>query len=137
MAIAKLVHDVTEHLRVYLLSGTLVAVGIDVATNVTGSMGGGMSGAMAAVPMQMDKLSIATPFALLVQGIGLTILAIGAALYAGNMWCGYAALRNLRFRFRERGPVLMACGWSLAFLYVLASVMIGIAVNAVYLALVN
>lgn len=134
----RLVHDVTEHLRVYLLSGTLVAVGVDVATNVDGSMGGGLSGAMASMaPAAMPHLTVASPLALLIQGIGALLLAMGAALYAGNMWCGYTALRRMRFRFVARGPLLRACGWSLAFVYVLTSLTIGVAVNAVYLALVT
>lgn len=140
MSTPTLVHHVTEHIKTYLVAGTLVAVGIDVATNVTASMGGAMAsmgGAMAqAQPMlAMGGLSVPGPLALLVQGVGVAILAIGLALYGANMWCGYAALRAFRFRFHERGPVLQACGWSAAFLYVLGSVAIGLSVNAVYLAI--
>jgi hypothetical protein len=77
------------------------------------------------------------PLALGVQVIGVLIALVGAVIYLGNMWCGYVALRAFRFQFRERGLVLKACGWSAAFLYVLVSAAIGLAVNAVYLALVG
>ena len=40
MSLTDFLHDVAEHLRVYLLAGTLVAIGVDVAANVSGSMRG-------------------------------------------------------------------------------------------------
>ena len=137
MALAQTITDVTDHLKVYLLAGTLVAIGVDVTTNVTGSMGG-MGAAMGDLMAgPMDKLAVAAPLALGFKAVGLIVAAIGAMLYAGNLWCGFVALRRLRFRFEERGVVLQACGWSLAFVYVVSSVVIGVAVNAVYLALVT
>ena len=126
------VHDVTEHIKTYLVAGTLAAVGLDVVNNVESSMGGAMAG----VDM-MAALSVPGPLALLVRGVGVALLVMGLALYAANMWCGFRALRDYRFRFENRGVVLQACGWSAAFLYVLGSLAIGASVNAVYLALVR
>jgi hypothetical protein len=135
LTLSAIVERVAEHLKVYLLSGTLAAVGIDVATNVTDAMGGAMGGAMA--PMGMNPLVASHPVALAVQAVGAAIFVAGATLYAANIWCGFRALRLLRFRFVERGPILKICGWSFAFLYLLGSVVVGAAVNAVYLALVD
>lgn len=135
MDLTQLIQGVTEHLKSYLLAGTLVAVGVDVSTNVTGSMGGAMSGPMGALPMAAGPWSWLLTLG--VQGIGALIAAVGAVLYVATMWVGYVALRQLRFRFAGRGVVLKACGWSVAFLYVLVSAVIGLAVNAVYLALVS
>ena len=143
MQMSALVQDLTDHIKVYLVAGTLVAVGVDVATNVTASMTGATSAmADAMVTMRpvvgmMEALAVPLPVAWFLKAVGAAILLIGAALYAANMWCGYTALRNFRFRFEERGLVLKTCGWSAAFLYVLASLAIGLSVNAVYLALVG
>lgn len=129
------IHDITDHLKVYLVAGTFVALGVDVAGNVTETMGSAISGAMQAMPMPQAVVS--HPTAVLIRGIGAMIAVVGAALYLGNMWCGYVALRQFRFNFKERGLLLKACGWSAAFLYVVVCAVIGVAVNAVYLALVN
>ncbi|MEM9795934.1 MAG: hypothetical protein AAF919_05575 [Pseudomonadota bacterium] len=135
-----LIQTVTDHIKVYLVAGTLAAIGFDVMSNVSAEMvppiAGIMGDAMLTMPM-MDGLTVPGPVALLVQGIGASILAIGLILYGANMWCGFRALRQFRFRFKERGPVLKTCGWSAAFLYVVGSVAIGLSVNAVYLTLVG
>ncbi|MEM7710888.1 MAG: hypothetical protein AAF264_09115 [Pseudomonadota bacterium] len=127
------IHRITDHIKVYLLSGTLVALGLDMAGDVTGSMGGAMSNAMGMGPQTM----LSGPTRLAIQGIGALIALVGAGLYLGNMWCGFVALRTFRFNFAERGVLLQLCGWSAAFLYVVISAVIGVAVNAVYLALVR
>ncbi len=134
MNLVDTIHDITDHLKVYLLSGTLVAIGVDVAGNAGGPVGGAMIGGMDAMVVHP---MLSTPVALGVQLIGALIAVVGAALYLGNMWCGYVALRQFRFRFDNRGLLLQACGWSGAFLYVLTAAVIGVAVNAVYLTLVG
>lgn len=131
MALTDTIHDLSDHLKTYLLAGTLVAVGLDVTGDLSGAMGGAMM-----VPMSMLPPAWDGPVHLAVQGVGLVIVAMGIALYLGNMWCGYVALRLFRFRFERRGPLMQACGWSAAFLYVVASATVGVAVNAVYLRLV-
>ncbi|WP_298429304.1 hypothetical protein [uncultured Jannaschia sp.] len=136
MALVDQIHDATDHLKVYLLAGTLVAVGVDVAANVSGSMTGEMM-VPSMTEMSAPMAVLSDPLALAVKAIGGLIALVGAALYLGNMWCGFVALRALRFRFEERGVILQAGGWSLAFLYVVVSAVIGLAVNAVYLALVT
>ncbi|MFO6466013.1 hypothetical protein ACK8OR_16595 [Jannaschia sp. KMU-145] len=136
MALVDLIHDATDHLKVYLLSGTLVAVGVDVAANVSGSMTGEMM-VPSMTEMSPPMAILSDPLAFAVKAIGGLIALVGATLYLGNMWCGFVALRALRFRFEERGVILQAGGWSLAFLYVVVSAVIGLAVNAVYLALVT
>jgi hypothetical protein len=140
MTLVQMIHDATDHIKVYLVAGTLVALGVDVAGNATGGMGGMVGGAVAGMGNAMamlDAPDLPPALGLGVQGIGALIAVVGAAMYLGNMWCGYVALRRFRFAFRERGPLLMACGWSAAFLYVLASAVVGLAVQAVYLAIVG
>lgn len=135
------IHACTEHVKVYILAGTLVAVGLDVAGRAMGAAGGAMAGvvagAMAAMPGGAHQGQVPSVFVWGIHATGALIVAVGAILYATNVWVGYTALRDLRFRFAERGPLLRTCGWSLAFAYVLVSAVIGIAVNAVYLALVG
>lgn len=147
MLLTTFLHDVTDHLRVYLLAGTLFAVGLDVAGNVSSAVDGGLSesgaaGAMTGMGMTgMGITSMAgqtdLPVVLAVQAVGALIALVGGALYLANMWAGFLSLRQFRFRFKERGPLLKACGWSAAFAYVLTSTAIGLAINAVYLALVG
>lgn len=147
MLLTTFLHDVTDHLRVYLLAGTLFAVGIDVAGNVSSAIDGGLgdsgaAGAMTGMGMTgMGMTSMAgqtdLPVILAVQAVGALIALVGGALYLANMWAGFLSLRQFRFRFKERGPLLKACGWSAAFAYVLTSTAIGLAINAVYLVLVG
>lgn len=137
MSLTEFLHDVSEHLRVYLLAGTLAAVGVDVAANVSGSMRGDAGSAMAGMGMRVAPDDATFPVLLAVQAIGVLIALVGGALYLANMWAGFLALRRFRFRFHERGPLLKACGWSAAFAYLVISAVIGLAVNAVYLALVG
>ncbi|MEM7490646.1 MAG: hypothetical protein AAF390_16130 [Pseudomonadota bacterium] len=137
MSLVETIQDVTDHIKAYLLAGTLVALGADIARNVSGSVGGAMTGAMATAMPAAPNLMLSDPATLAVQGIGALIGLVGAVLYLGNMWCGFVALRQFRFNFAERGVLLQACGWSAAFLYVVVSAVIGVAVNAVYLALVG
>lgn len=137
MQLTLFLHQVTEHLRVYVMAGTLAAVGLDVARNVSASMGDGPSAAMTGMGMAIVTHETNTAVILAVQGIGLLIAGVGGALYLANIWAGFLTLRQFRFRFAERGPILKLCGWSAAFAYVLTSAVIGVAINAVYLALVG
>ncbi|SFJ10525.1 hypothetical protein [Jannaschia pohangensis] len=137
MSLSDFLHDVSEHLRIYLLAGTLVAVGVDVAGNVSGSMRGAPGTAMADMGMSLAPQDSSLSVLLAIQAIGAMIALVGGVLYLANMWSGFLALRAFRFRFKERGPLLKACGWSAAFAYILISAVIGLAVNAVYLALVG
>ncbi|WP_308916017.1 hypothetical protein [Jannaschia sp. LMIT008] len=137
MRLAKMIEATTEHLKVYLYAGTLVAVGVDVAANTGGSMGGGMGSTLGRLPMDMADPVWLGPVTLGLQMVGALLLVLGVALYAANIWVGFAALRALRFRFVDRGLMLKACGWSMAFVYVIGSLLIGVAVNAVYLSLVG
>ena len=131
------IHRITDHIKVYLLSGTLVALGLDMAGDVTGSMAGAVSGAMGGGSGAGPRTMLSDPVSFAIQGIGALIAVVGAGLYLGNMWCGFVALRTFRFNFAERSVLLQLCGWSAAFLYVVVSAVIGVAVNAVYIALVR
>ena len=140
MDLSTLLQPITEHLKTYFVAGTLAAVGRDVASNVEHSVGG----SMATMPMVMMPVMEAMPemaasglWAVALRGVGVGLLVMGLSLYALNLWCGYRALRAFRFRFRERGLILKACGWSAAFAYVIGSIAIGLSVEAVYLALVS
>lgn len=138
MQLNKFLHDVTEHLRVYLLAGTLFAVGLDVSGNVTmGAAEGGAAGAMAGMGMTAMVGDADLPVVIAVHAVGILIALVGGALYLANIWAGFLSLRQFRFRFKERGALLKACGWSAAFAYVLVSAAIGLSINAVYLALVG
>ena len=92
---------------------------------------------MAGVGMMLATDETNPGVVLAIQATGTLIAVVGGALYLANMWAGFITLRRFRFRFRERGALLKACGWSAAFAYVLTSAVIGVAVNAVYLALVG
>lgn len=133
MAHRTIIRDVSDHLRVYLMAGTLFAVGMDVAGRGTDAhavtaLGGALPTDGAA---EMVTLSI------LVHGLGWLIAAAGSALYLGNMWDGFVALRKLQPTLSMPPVLVAACGCSLAIAYIAVSAAIGLAVNAVYLALVT
>lgn len=60
------------------------------------------------VPMPDGGWSM--PVKLGLRAIGALIATVVAVLYVGNLWCGFAARRALRFRFVERGLLLKGCG---------------------------
>lgn len=137
MQVTLFLHQVTQQLRVYVMAGTLAAVGLEAARNVSASMEDGPSAAMTGMGMAIVTHETNTAVILAVQSIGLLIAGVGGALYLANIWASFLTLRQFRFRFAERGPILTLCGWSAAFAYVLTTAVIGGTINAVYLALVG